>query len=321
MPQQLPTPPSHLRELVGHVTTEAFENDNGEPIFDGLPDNAWRSYLDFGCGCGRDARRLALQTPRPKEYVGVDLHAGMVDWCKRNLVVPGFRFEHHNVFNAGFNPDRTLPWVAQLPVPDGSVSILGAWSVFTHLVEGQTEYYLDEVTRVLAADGMLIATFFLFDKRGFPFMQDNQNALYINVNDPTNAVVYDKEYLLGAMADRGMCLVRADPPTIRGFHWVLRFARLRSGARPIDLPEDLAPFGSKPPPLIPPSAESFNGDETAQPVQSSSRAEVPTPDPLAIELFNAKTYIASLEERVADQRDELDVVKERLKASEQGRSD
>ena len=122
-----------------------------------------------------------MSGPRPEKYVGIDLHSGMVEWCQRNLLATGFRFEHHDVFNPGLNPDRTLPWVAPLPVDDASVSLVEAWSVFTHLIEGQVEYYLDEIDRALAPDGLLYATFFLFDKTSFPFMQENQNALYVKI--------------------------------------------------------------------------------------------------------------------------------------------
>lgn len=185
------------------------------PCFESFnaPEANYRPYLDFGCGCGRSARHLALQHPRPQRYVGIDLHRGMVAWCQRELQsrIEGFRFEHHAVFSPCLNPDRTLPWIAPFPVEDGSISLIEATSVFTHLIEGQAEYYLDEVARVLTPD--------------------------------------------------------------------------------------LAPPARRPPPLIRMGAENFGLDHCSFPAQSeaASRAEVPPPDPVAIELRNAKQYIASLE--------------------------
>ncbi len=44
----------------------------------------------------------------------------------------------------------------------------------------------------MAPDGLLRSTWFLCEKRYFPMMQDFQNALYINENDTTNAVIYDR---------------------------------------------------------------------------------------------------------------------------------
>ena len=297
----LPIPPLELRELVGLVDPAGYENPDRSPCFAelGVPDANYRAYLDFGCGCGRSARRLALQHPRPESYLGIDLHPGMVAWCQQELqpLIPGFRFEHHEVFNPGLNPDRTLPWTATFPVEDASISLIEATSVFTHLIEGQAEHYLDEVARVLTEDGMLLATFFLFDKDIAPFLQDNQNALYCNPFDPTNAVMFDRDWLRNAAAFRNLRIVRAVAPNVRGFHTWVGLARTGSGIPEVELPPDLARPARRPPPLIREGAHRF-GLEEGQFTDSlipGLRAEVPPPDPLAIELRNAKQYIASLE--------------------------
>lgn len=298
---QLPLPPLELRELVGLVDPAAYENPERAPVFNDfdIPLVNYRSYLDFGSGCGRSARRLAQQLPRPERYVGIDLHAGMVAWCQRELQprLKGFRFEHHQVFNPGLNPDRTLPWIAPFPVEDRSVSLIEATSVFTHLIEGQAEHYLDEVARVLTDDGILMATFFLFDKEIAPFLQDNQNALYCNPLDPTNAVMFDRDWLRDAVASRHLRIVRAFAPTIRGFHTWVGIARVESPMVEVALPVDLAPPARRPPPLLRDRAERFGLEEGGftEAVRLAVRAEVPPPDPLAIELRNAKQYITSLE--------------------------
>ena len=93
MPPALPLPPLELRELVGVTDPEPYDNPTGAPIFDGLAADAWRTYLDFGCGCGRSARRLMQQAPRPQRYIGVDLHRGMVRWCQENLAPLADGFE------------------------------------------------------------------------------------------------------------------------------------------------------------------------------------------------------------------------------------
>ena len=46
---------------------------------------------------------------------------------------------------------------------------------------------------MLRDGGIAVTTFFLFDKAGFPMMQEFQNAPYINLDDPTNAVIFDRE--------------------------------------------------------------------------------------------------------------------------------
>jgi hypothetical protein len=59
-----------MRRLVGPVDPAEFDNPTGAPVFDGLPDDRFASVLDFGCGCGRIARRMIQQTPRPSATRG-----------------------------------------------------------------------------------------------------------------------------------------------------------------------------------------------------------------------------------------------------------
>jgi SAM-dependent methyltransferase len=247
---ELPIPPLELRELVGPREPEAFDHPAGQPVFPTLTrPELYDFVLDFGCGCGRVARRLAVaDAPMPRRYVGVDLHAGLIAWANENLAprLPGFTFIHQDVFNAGFNPRGSLPEMAPFPVEDESVSLLLALSVFTHLVQAQAERYLDEVKRVLRPDGVALATFFLFDKAYFPMMQDFQNALYINDTDPTNAVIFDREWLLAALELRELRIQEVRSPPVRGYHWELEIV---PGRGSVALPEDTGEFGRQPPPV------------------------------------------------------------------------
>jgi SAM-dependent methyltransferase len=248
--EALPIPPLELRELVGPRDPGDYDQAEGDPVFPTVTPGQYESVLDFGCGCGRVARMLALaRAPMPQRYHGIDLHRGMVQWCNDNLApwLPNFSFEHHNVFNPGFNPEPELPRMLPFPVADDSVTLLIAVSVFTHLIEDQAEHYLDEVARVLRSDGVALTTWFLFDKSHFPMMQEFQNALYINTVDPTNAVIFDRRWLLDAFDRRGLRIRAAQPPDVRGFQWVLE---LEAGRGSVELPEDDAPFGRRPPPLV-----------------------------------------------------------------------
>lgn len=252
----LPMPPLPLRQLVGPTEDAFFDNPRGAPIFAAdVPDDAYDSVLDFGCGCGRLARQLIQQRQRPRRYVGVDLHAGMIEWCRRHLAphAPGFEFQHHDVFNRGLNPGgkaETQPF----PVADGWASLVVAWSVFTHVDERQTRFYLREAARVLRPDGHLLSTWFLFDKRDFPMMQEFQNALFINADDPTNAVIFDRAWLRAAVHEAGLAVATVTPPTVRGYQWRVVLRPAQAVAREAEFPPDLAPVGLKPPPLLPADA-------------------------------------------------------------------
>ncbi len=242
--------------LVGPTEESAFDNPTGKPIFPELTNAAWDSVLDFGCGCGRLARQLLQQDPRPRRYLGIDLHRGMIQWCQRNLqpLHSDFRFVHHDCFNAGFNPEGKETLIP-FPVADQSVTLVIAWSVFTHLLQDQIEFYLREISRVLRPEGYAVTTWFFFDKRLFPMMQSFQNALYINPRDPTNAVICDREWLRGLLKAAGLVPVSVAAPQIRGFQWVVWLRPLESGAKESEFPPDQAPLGAMPPPLCPLGAD------------------------------------------------------------------
>src|SRR5215210_1252204 len=178
----LPIPPLEMRRLVGPTDEAAFDNPTGRLVYPYIPAGAYHSVFDFGCGCGRVARQLIQQADRPARYLGIDLHRGMVKWCRQNLAAhaPGFEFLHHDVFNKHFNPGRLKPKVRPFPVPDDSATLVNAFSVFTHLTQGQAPFYLREVARVLAPEGFFHSTWFLFDKREFPMLQEETSALYVS---------------------------------------------------------------------------------------------------------------------------------------------
>ena len=151
---QLPMPPIEFRRLIGQIDPEYFENPSRRPIFDGVAETAYDTVLDFGCGCGRVARQLIQQEPRPKHYLGIDRNQAMIDWCSSHLTphAPGFEFQHHDVFHAQLNPGGT-PGHLALPAADGETSLFVGISIFTHLLEADAEFYLQELGRVLSPRG------------------------------------------------------------------------------------------------------------------------------------------------------------------------
>ncbi|HEV7669940.1 MAG TPA: class I SAM-dependent methyltransferase [Thermoanaerobaculia bacterium] len=262
----IPLPPLSYRELVGPTEDRFFDNPTGGVVFPALPPAPYDFVLDFGCGCGRIARQLIQQEPRPKRYVGIDLHAGMIQWCRENLapIAPGFEFQHHDVYNPGFNPQSTarhLPF----PVPDRCVSLALAWSVFTHINEAQTLFYLGEMARVLRPDGIVLSTWFLFDKSDFPMMQEFQNALFINETDPTNAVIFDRDWVKSSIKNAGLRILRIMPPEIFGYQWQLWLTPDRPGLSEARFPTDAAPKGRLAPPLGSPKAAAAKSSADLEP--------------------------------------------------------
>ena len=79
----------------------------------------------------------------------------------------------------------------------------------------------------------------------------SKTLLYINPDDPANAVIYDQGWLLRQLSDRGLGIRAVDPPDVRGFHWDIYIGH---GAGLAELPPDQAPFGRRPPPVATESA-------------------------------------------------------------------
>jgi SAM-dependent methyltransferase len=247
---RLPIPPIEFRRIVGPTDEALFDNPTGRPVFSDVHEAAYSTVLDFGCGCGRLARQMIQQHPRPQKYLGIDRHKGMVEWCQANLTTnaPEFTFQHHDVFHPVLNPEGT-PGHLPFPADDQEVMLFIAYSVFTHLLEPDAEFYLHELARILNGGGVAITTWFVFDKKDFPMMQEFQNALYINAVDPTNAVIFDQEWLSERVADAGLMMTRITPPSIRGFQWTIRLERRQEGRQAAVFTDDLAPRGLARPPI------------------------------------------------------------------------
>jgi SAM-dependent methyltransferase len=245
----LPIPPMEFRRLVGPTEPTFFDNPTQKPVLGGVPDSAYASVLDFGCGCGRLARQMIQQRPQPARYLGIDRHKGMIEWCREHLRphAPGFDFAHHDVLHDLLNP-HGHPGHLPFPAKDRDVTLFIGWSVFTHLLEPDAEFYITDMARVLGDDGVAVTTWFLFDKGDFPMMQEFQNALLINAQDPTNAVIFDRAWLLDRLSQAGLVITAVTPPAIRGFQWVTHIQRQGPGRVAVPFPEDVAPRGLARPP-------------------------------------------------------------------------
>lgn len=214
-----------MRTIVGPTDPEAFDNPGGTPIYEhfGLPLDAYEAVFDFGSGCGRQARQLLQQTPRPRRYVGIDIHRQMVEWCGANLspIDPGFQFHHHDVYSPIYAPYNSLRLAAPFPVEDGAFTLLLAHSVFTHLYQAQTDYYLHEIARILRPGGLAFTSWFFFDRRSFPFLGQGRACLFVDETDPAQAVIYDREWFLEAVRRIGLSVWRTDPPAVPGHQWTV----------------------------------------------------------------------------------------------------
>jgi SAM-dependent methyltransferase len=102
-----------------------------------------RRILDFGSGAGRVMRHFRAEAERGAVW-GTDVDTEAVEWMAANLCPPF----------------RTLPPPADahLDLPDGTLDLVYAISVFTHITDDWAAW-LVELDRVLAPGGYLYATY------------------------------------------------------------------------------------------------------------------------------------------------------------------
>jgi SAM-dependent methyltransferase len=263
-----PLPPLELRRLVCHDDVLFDLPHPGTVVFPLVGESLYQSVFDFGCGCGRIARQLLAQDPKPKHYVGVDIHKGMIEWCQSNLSPydSSFRFYHHDVWNLGLGPENTRRSTTPFPAGTCEFSLVIAHSIFTHLYKDQTKFYLGEIARILTENGVARTTWFLFDRATFPMLFDFQVSLFVNEVDPSNAVIYDWQWLLGELRRQGLRIIRTVPPSIRGHQWELY------------LQKSVEHFEHRFP-LDPASQMMMNGSGTSHAAPPEIVAEVPPPLP------------------------------------------
>jgi SAM-dependent methyltransferase len=153
-PRVAPIPSPALTSRVGWL----YQGPDGPRLFDqlgldsrqeiiGLLGEQWdfrgKRVLDFGCGAGRILRHF-LDEAEHGQFWGCDIDAASIDWMQANLVPP------LNVFQCGEHPPLALA--------DGSLDLVWAASVFTHLGSSWSAWML-ELRRILAPGGLLLASF------------------------------------------------------------------------------------------------------------------------------------------------------------------
>jgi SAM-dependent methyltransferase len=243
---QLPLPPLELRELVGPTEPRFFDNPNGGLAWGDLaigplvPGQGYRRIFDFGCGCGRSARQLLLQNVPPDRYVGIDINRPMIDWCRENLKRRGVdvSFHHHDVWSATYAPTNSRNEHLPIRHHGKDFTLINAHSVFTHLLEGQTRFYLREMREILTEDGLLRCSWFFFNRHWFPVLAPNQHCLYVNERDPTQAVYYDWSFFRELVQELNFKIVDSSWTQVSGFQ---SFVLLAWGEKFEDLSADLEP--------------------------------------------------------------------------------
>ena len=122
------------------------------------------SVLDFGCASGRVLRHFAAQT-NIKDIWGSDINRRHIRWLYEHMPM-----NVRPVFN------HCIP---SLPIPDASIDVITAFSVFTHIDTFEI-HWLAELSRILSDDGICYLTV---------HNEDTWECLAEDKNNPANRLV------------------------------------------------------------------------------------------------------------------------------------
>lgn len=152
--------------------------------------------LDAGCGCGRLARAFVADATLGG-YVGFDCMAASIAWCERYLA-PAFTavrcdFHHVDARSGEYNPNGIrLAGDVTFPCPDGTMDVVVASSLFTHLLEDDAAQYLREIARVLRPSGTALVSIRALDAPATPYTGGE------------GCIDVDKRYFLRMAGDAGL---------------------------------------------------------------------------------------------------------------------
>jgi SAM-dependent methyltransferase len=213
-------PPAHLRIYYYRTWdpaafVRAGENGRTELLTRGLrPEHR---VLDIGSGIGNLA--LGLTDYLRGSYDGLEIHPDAVAWCQQAITprYPAFRFHRADVASRAYNPRGQTPASAYcFPFADRSFDFVLLASVFTHMLPGEVEQYLREISRVLAPGGTCIASFFLVNdetRRGveqrtsfmsFGVRHDSGVCYLHDAAVPEAAVAYEESFVRAAHDRAGL---------------------------------------------------------------------------------------------------------------------
>ena len=207
-------PPLWLRRHTGSVAafesaareTSAFLDRLG--VFQDPP----RLVLDVGCGAGAMVEELRRRLTAEGRYVGFDVHAPSIRWCRRRWASdPRLVFEIAPLASPYGSAAGRPVESYRFPVEDGQADLVLAKSVFTHLARDEARHYLAETRRVLRPGRPAVVTAFLYQagapgvETAFPHPAGDGTRLKSRAR-PTAAVAFEKSRFVSMIEEAGLRL-------------------------------------------------------------------------------------------------------------------
>lgn len=214
-------PPASLRMRIG-VGNRILRNheyfiESGKAIVSELAARGYLStasrVLELGCGCGRNAIAISRFLDQTGSYIGQDVDADMIGWCRRELQNERVRFYHADIFSKVYNPKGRPVGEYSFPAADGSIDLIISISVFSHLLYADFAHYVRESSRVLSKGGCLHMTLFMLDflkgRLGdrWTFSHRLDNCCVDSLRYPEAAVAYEFETVEKVLSSNNFSIV------------------------------------------------------------------------------------------------------------------
>ena len=206
-------PPRRLRFCGLEFRSDEFYLESGLREVDRLIEHCGleekSSVLDIGCGPGRLAIALRHRFPELRKYLGVDVHAPSLRWCRRNVASKHqFQFLQLGMLNQRYNPSSNAHHPVSIPdtvCPPQSVDVINLFSVFSHLYEEDIRFYLGEFNRLLSPEGRVFLTAFLKVNAENPVTENPDNEGQ-NWSGPLHCVQLDQDWFCAEVRKAGFSI-------------------------------------------------------------------------------------------------------------------
>ncbi len=180
--------------------------------------------LDVGSGIGRKTAPLTGYLDPSARYVGLDVNAVGVEWCRSHIGSrwPNFEFEQIDVYNRRYNPKgRFRDEDYSFPFDDETFDFVVLASVFTHMFPPGVGRYLREAARVLKrGTGRCLISYFLLNPESEVGITDSRSVFHFShrtrqhaierKDRPEDAVAYEEGWVRDQYARAGLEISSVD---------------------------------------------------------------------------------------------------------------